>query len=177
MEGRHRAQALAALVLVILRATFLMAFFVESSAGQLQNASVDESVVLKRATTVAVFIELGPAAAAPYRPDFTRAKKQISDKLTKQKMRMVKEPADVDILLIAREFNENRGVSGTATTIGNSTIARLDDFICLGDEIKVYKGGKMPSESDVPIWSSSEVCGFSWPLNRLMDKLAQIRKK
>jgi hypothetical protein len=47
----------------------------------------------------------------------------------------------------------------------------------LGGEIKVFKGGKAPSETDAAIWSTTEACGFSWPLNRAMDKLAKAMKK
>jgi fructose-specific component phosphotransferase system IIB-like protein len=115
--------------------------------------------------------------AAPYRPDFARAKKQISDKLQKQKLQMVVEPTDADVVLVANEFNQNQGAVASATTVGQTTNAVAHDMICLGDEIKVYKGGKTPSESDAPIWSVSEVCGFSWPLNRAMDKLAKVMKK
>jgi hypothetical protein len=90
---------------------------------------------------------------------------------------LVAEPADADIVLVATEFNENRGATASATTYGQTTTAVAHDTICLGDEIKLFKGGKAPSEGDAPIWSTSEVCGFSWPLNRAMDKLAKAMKK
>lgn len=157
--------------------TALLVITLAGNAAQLRNAAVDETVVLKSAKKVAVFINLGNPAAAPYRPDFARAQKQITEKLTKQKLQLVVEPADADIVLVAREFNENRGAVASATTIGQTTTAVAQDFICLGDEIKVFKGGKAPSESDAPIWSTTEVCGFSWPLNRAMDNLAKARKK
>lgn len=157
---------------------FLLAAILASScAGQLRNMAVDETQALKTAKKVAVFINLGPPAAAPYRPDFARAKKQITEKLAKQKLELVTEPADADIVLIATEFNANRGATASATTYGQTTTAVAHDVICLGDEVKVFRGGKAPAESDTPIWSTSEVCGFSWPLNRAMDQLAKAMRK
>lgn len=168
----------------------LVTILVGSGAGQLRNMAVDETQVLKEAKKVAVFINLGPPAAAPYRPDFARAKKQISEKLAKQKLQLVADPSKADIILVATEFNENHGATASATTNGQATTAGandstysqtttavVNDMICLGDEIKIFKGGKVPSEGDAPIWSTSEVCGFSWPLNRAMDKLAKAMKK
>jgi hypothetical protein len=154
----------------------LASILVGGAAGQLRNMAVDDTQALKTAKKVAVFINLGPPAAAPYRPDFARAKKQISEKLAKQKLQLVVEPADADIVLVATEFNENRGATASATTYGQTTTAVAHDVICLGDEIKVFKGGKAPAEGDTPIWSASEVCGFSWPLNRAMDKLAKAMR-
>jgi hypothetical protein len=154
----------------------LVAVLAVGAAAQLRNMAIDETQVLKAAKKVAVFINLGPPAAAPYRPDFARAKKQISEKLAKQKLQLVAEPAHADIVLVATEFNENRGATASATTSGQTTTAVAHDVICLGDEIKVFKGGKAPSGSDAPIWSASEVCGFSWPLNRAMDKLAKAMR-
>jgi hypothetical protein len=159
-----------------IKALLLLLILVGSGAGQLRNMAVDETQLLKTAKKVAVFINLGPPAAAPYRPDFARAKKQIGDKLARQKLQLVVEPADADIILIATEFNENRGATASATTSGQTTTAVAHDVICLGDEIKVFKGGKAPSEGEPPIWSVSEVCGFSWPLNRAMDKLTKAMK-
>jgi hypothetical protein len=66
----------------------LVAILVGGGAGQLRNMAVDETQVLKNAKKVAVFINLAPPAAAPYRPDFARAKKQISEKLAKQKLQL-----------------------------------------------------------------------------------------
>jgi hypothetical protein len=155
---------------------FVVALLVSGSA-QLRNAAVDETPILKSAKKVAVFINLGNPAPAAYRPDFERAKKQIAEKLAKQKLQLVVEPANADIVLVATEFNENHGEAATATTYGHTTTIVGNDVICLGDEIKVFKGGKAPSEGDTPIWSTSEVCGFSWPLNRAMDKLVKAMKK
>lgn len=154
----------------------LAAMLVSSSFAQTRNMAVDATHVLKSAKKVAVFINLGPPAAAPYRPNFERAKKQISAKLAKQKLQLVLDPADADIVLVAHEFNSDMGATASATTIGTTTTATAQERICLGDELKVYAGGKTPSESDAPIWSVSEVCGFSWPLNRAMDKLAKAMK-
>ncbi len=167
----------------------LVTILVGSGAGQLRNMAVDETQVLKEAKKVAVFINLGPPAAAPYRPDFERAKKQIGEKLAKQKLQLVADPSKADIILVATEFNESHGAAASATTNGQATTAAnettysqtttavANDVICLGDEIKVFKGGKVPGEGDAWIWSTSEVCGFSWPLNRAMDKLAKAMKK
>lgn len=160
-----------------MKSAMVVVFLVSCGAGQLRNMAVDETHVLKTAKKVAVFINIGPPAAAPYLPDFARAKKQIGEKLAKQKLQLVIEPADADIILVATEFNENRGSTASATTYGQTTTAVTHDMICLGDEIKVFHGGRAPSETDAPIWSISEVCGFSWPLNRAMDKLAKAMKK
>ncbi len=161
----------------VLKLALLVTLLIGHCAAQLRNIAVDETEVLRTAKKVAVFINLGFPAAAPYRPDFARAKKQISEKLSRQKLQLVTEPTDADIVLIATEFNQDRGATATAMTYGQSTSAVAHDVICLGDEIKVFKGGKMPSEAEPPIWSTSEVCGFSWPLNRAMDKLAHAMKK
>jgi hypothetical protein len=160
-----------------IKTALFVALFVSSSGGQLRNMAVDETQVLRAAKTVAVFIKLGPPAAAPYRPDFERARKQISVKLAKQKLQVVVEPVDADIVVVVTEFNEDRGATASATTYGQTTTAIAHDVICLGDEVKVFRGGKAPSDSDIPIWSASEVCGFSWPLNRAMDRLAKAMKK
>jgi len=142
---------------------------VSKSLAQTRNMALDDTQVLKTAKKVAVLINLNPPAAAPYRPDFGRAKKQIGEKLAKQKLQLVIDPADADIVLVLREFNSDSG-SGTAT----GTTYRAQ--ICLGDELKVYPGGKTPSDGEPPIWSVSEVCGLSWPLNRAMDKLGKAMK-
>ena len=155
----------------------VVALFASSGGGQLRNMAVDETQILRDAKKVAVFIKVGIPAAAPYRPDFERAKKQIGAKLAKQKLQIVVGPAEADIVIVATEFNADRGATTGATTNGQTTTAVTHDMICLGDEINVFRGGKEPSDSDVPIWSVSEVCGFSWPLNRAMDKLAKAMKK
>jgi hypothetical protein len=148
-----------------------------NASAQLRNAAIDDPGVLKTAKKVAVFVELGPPAPAPYQPDFARAKKQITEKLSKNKLQLVSDAADADIVLVASEFNRKQGIVGSATTVGQTTTAVAQDRICLGDEVKVFTGGKMPSEKDTPIWSSLEICGYSWPLNRAMDKLAKAMKK
>jgi hypothetical protein len=153
-----------------------------NASGQLRNAADDYTGVLKAAKKVAVFIDVGTPAlgtptAGPYRPDFARAKKQITEKLSKQNLKLVVESSDADIVLVAREFNESDGAVASATSLGPTTTAVAQDLICLGDEVKVFKGGKAPSEADTPIWSTTEVCGFSWPLNRAMDKLAKLIKQ
>lgn len=162
---------------IVLEIAVAMGMFASAKAGQLRNAATDETATLRSANTVAIFIELGPAAAAPYRPDFDRAKKQIVEKLKKQRLQLVVEPADADIVLVAKEFNSDRGATATAATYGQTTSAVIQKLVCLGDDVRVFRGGKMPTESDAPIWSASDACGFSWPLNRLMDKLARARKK
>ena len=113
--------------------------------------------VLQSARTATVVIKMGNPAnadAARYVPDFSRAKKQLIGKLSK-KVQLVANPADADIVIVAVELNEGEN--------GNT--------ICLGDKVEVFKGGKTPSESDAPIWAVNEYCGFSWPLNRALDKL------
>src|SRR5262245_45307648 len=123
-----------------LRGVFIVSMALASSlTAQLRNAAVDETGVLRSAKKVAVLIELGPPAAAPYRPDFERAKKQITNKLAKHKLQMVVEPADADIVLVAKEFNQNRGAVATATTSEPTSTVVAHDLICLGDEIKVFK--------------------------------------
>jgi fructose-specific component phosphotransferase system IIB-like protein len=160
-----------------IKTALFVAFFVSCSCAQLRNMAVDETQVLRDAKKVAVLIRLRAPAAAPYRPDFERAKKQIGAKLAKQKLHLVSEPADADIVIVATEFNEDRGAVASATTTGQTTTAVMHDMICLGDEVNVFKGGKAPSDSDAPIWSASEVCGFSWPLNRAMERLAKAMRK
>lgn len=159
-----------------MRTSFLF-FLVVALAGacfaQMRNMAVDESAAMKNVHKVAIFINLGPAAAARYRPDFERAKKQIEKKLEKQKLRLVADPADADLVLVVTEYNTSTG----AIAHGNGTTAIATDLICLADEIKVYKGGKTPAAEDAPVWSASDSCGFSWPLNRLMDKFGKAINK
>ncbi len=145
--------------------------------AQMRNMAVDDSGAMKNVKRVAVFINLGPAMPAPYEPDFDRAKKQIGEKLAKQKLDLVADPADADLVLVVTEFNINAGAIASAYTYGSSTTAVARDRICLGDEVKVFKGGKKPAQDDAPIWSASDSCGFSWPLNRLMDKFGKTLKK
>lgn len=144
---------------VILICVFVSAALL-NCVGQLQNMVADGDVVLKSAKKVAVFIELGPPAAARYLPDFARAKKQATEKLAKARLQVVPSPADADIVIVVHERNEGAN---------NVTI-------CLGDEVDVFKGGKAPSESDTPVWSVNEYCGISWPLNRALDKLIKTMK-
>lgn len=156
-------------------AAFALAFLclspltVVRSLAQTRNMALDDTQVLKTAKKVAVLINLSPPAAARYRPDFGRAKKQIGEKLAKQKLQLVTDPADADIVLVLREFNSD---SGNGTAMSTAYLAQ----ICLGDELKVYAGGKTLSDGEPPVWSVSEVCGFSWPLNRAMDKLGKAMK-
>ncbi|HEY0308971.1 MAG TPA: hypothetical protein VGB94_12490 [Acidobacteriaceae bacterium] len=137
--------------------------------GQLHNMAgngdIDSNAILRSAEKVAVFIELGPPATAPYVPDFARAKKQISDKLAKAKLNTVVNPADADIVIVVHEINEG--------SVGNS----FKDTSCLGDKVDVFKGGHVPADSDAPIFSVNEYCGISWPLNRAMDKLLKAMKR
>jgi hypothetical protein len=144
---------------VILISAFVSAALL-NCVGQLQNMVADEDVVLKSAKKVTVFIELGPPAAARYLPDFARAKKQATEKLTRARLQVVASPADADIVIVVHERNEGAN---------NVTI-------CLGDEVDVFKGGKAPAESDTPVWSVNEYCGISWPLNRALDKLIKAMK-
>jgi hypothetical protein len=76
-----------------------------------------------------------------------------------------------------REYNVNAGATASAYSIGGSTTAVANDRICLADEMRVFKGGKEPSLEDAPIWSANESCGFSWPLNRAMDKFRKAIRK
>jgi hypothetical protein len=127
----------------------------------------DPDGLLKSAKKVAVFIELGTSEAsqgAYYVPDFARAKKQISEKLTKAKLVRVANPADADIVIVVHELNE--GAEGWRIVT-----------ICIGDKLDVLKGGKAPSESDTQIFSVHELCGIGWPLNRAMDKLIRAMKR
>jgi len=136
--------------------------------GQMQNMVTgdiaDENGLLKSAKKVAVFIELGTpveSQGAYYIPDFARAKKQITDKLTKARLQIVANPAEADIVIVVHEVNE-----------GANKVT-----ICLGDKLDVYKGGKVPTTSDTPIFSVNEYCGISWPLNRDVDKLIKAMKR
>src|ERR1035437_2688973 len=154
---------------VILTCIFVLASSI-SSFGQLQNMATvggaDPDGLLKSAKKVAVFIELGTPAATDSRsimPDSVRAKKQVTDKLTKARLQIVANPADADIVLVVHELNE--GNEGWRLTI------------CIGDKLDVFKGGKVPSESDTPLFSANEYCGVSWPLYRAMDKLIKAMKR
>jgi phenylpyruvate tautomerase PptA (4-oxalocrotonate tautomerase family) len=125
--------------------------------------------LLKSAKKVAVFIEVGtPVVDAYYLPDFARAKKQISEKLTKAGLVAVANPDDADIVIVVHEVYE-----GTTPNDRYQTV-------CIGDKLDVFKGGKAPSESDTPIFSVNEYClyyGRVWPLYRAMDKLINAMKR
>lgn len=135
---------------------------------QLQNMVTGEGSdpggILKSAKKVSVFIEIGTpveSQGAYYIPDFSRAKKQVSEKLTKSRLEVVANPAEADVVIVVHEVNE-----------GANKVT-----ICLGDKVEVFKGGKPPSSSDTPIFSVNEYCGISWPLNRAMDKLIKTMKR
>ena len=142
---------------------FLLATSI-SCFGQLLTSATadvnDPGGLLKSAKKVAVLIEVGVPAAAYYIPDFPRAKKQMAEKLAKTKLIVVANPVDSDIVIVVHEQNEGAN---------NVTI-------CLGDKLEVFKGGKAPTESDIPIFSVNEYCGVTWPLNRAMDKLIKAMK-
>jgi hypothetical protein len=137
----------------------VIAAFSVSAQAQLQNMTTDDKLP-KSVKTVAVFFEIGRGEAAKYIPDFARAKRQVSEKLAKAKLQVAADPTDADIVLVVHELNEGATTGQFAT-------------VCLGDKLDVFKGGKIPSESDTPIWSVNEYCGISWPLNRAMDKLTK----
>jgi len=152
---------------VILNYVFLLVASV-SCSGQLQNIvtgdAADADRILKSAKKVAVFIDLGTpveSQGAYFVPDFARAKKQVTEKLTKAKLEIVANPYEADIVIVVHEVNEG---ANSAT-------------ICLGDKLDVFKGGKVPSPSDIPIFSVNEYCGNSWPLNRDMDKLIKAMRR
>jgi len=159
--------------------------------GQLQNMVTDDGgdsdKFLKSAKNVAVFIELGPPAATRFIPDFARAKKQVTEKLNKAGLHVVADPARADVVIVVHELNEgaiggNGGVifcntNEVSSEMSNTTCSGINVMICLGDKLEVFKGGKVPSNSDTPIFSVNEYCGFSWPLNRAMDKLLKAMKR
>jgi hypothetical protein len=146
-------------------------------SAQMRNMAVDDSGAMKNVHRVAVFINLGTTSPAPYQPNFERAKKQIGDKLKKFDLELVADAASADLVLVATEYNVNTGATASAYSTGATTTAVATDRICLADEIKVFKGGKTPSTDDAPIWSANESCGFSWPLNRAMDKFRKAIRK
>jgi hypothetical protein len=147
----------------ILTGIFVLAASV-SCFGQLLTSATadvaDPGGLLISAKKVMVLIEVGPPAAASYIPDFPRAKKQVSEKLAKIRLVAVANPADADIVIVVHEQNE-----------GANSVT-----ICLGDKLEVFRGGKVPSASDTPIFSVNEYCGVTWPLNRAMDKLIKAMK-
>jgi len=131
----------------------------------LQNIVTDGEGLLKTAKKVSVLFDIGTpveSQGAYYVPDITRAKKQITDKLTKARLQIAADPTEADIVIVVHEVNE-----------GTTPNDRYQ-IICIGDKLDVFKGGKIPSASDVPIFSVNEYClyyGRVWPLNRAMDKL------
>src|ERR1039458_10302186 len=141
--------------------------------GQLQNMVTDDVAdvngLLKSAKKVAVLIELGPpveSRGAYYIPDFTRAKNQVSEKLSKAGLVAVANPVDADIVIVVHEVNE--GTNDRYRTI------------CIGDKLDVFKGGRAHTQSDPPIFSVNEYClfyGRVWPLNRAMDKLIKAMNR
>src|SRR5690348_17341836 len=120
--------------------------------AQMRNMAVDDSAAMKNVNKVAVFINLGTTMAAPYQPDFERAKKQIGEKLGKFKLELVPNAADADLVLVVTEFNQNAGAVASGYSYGGTTTAVARDKICLADEIKVFKGGKVPTSEEAPIW-------------------------
>ena len=145
--------------------------------AQMRNMAADDSGAMKNVSKVAVFINLGTTLPAPYQPDFERAKKQMGEKLAKFKLQLVANAADADLVLVITEFNQNAGAIASGYSYGGSTTAIARDRICLADEVNAFRGGKVPSPDDAPVWSANDSCGFSWPLNRVMDKLGKALQK
>jgi hypothetical protein len=154
-----------------LRACTLV-FFATLSWSQTINVAVEDSR-LKTAKTIAIFIDKGPELPSPYPPDLDRAKKQVMKKISGWKrLQLVAEPAQADIVMVITEFNQNAGV--IAHSYGSRAVAH--DKNCLADEVKIYPGGKKPASDDIAIWSRSESCGWSWPLNRALDAFWKTAK-
>jgi|GEM_PF-6544781 len=147
------------------------------SFAQMRNMAEDNSTSMKQAKKVAVFINLGTSLPGWYQPSYERAKKLVGEKLTKQKLELVAKASDADLVLVVVEYNVNAGTSASAQSVGGTTTVHAQDHNCLADDLKVYKGGKQPTPDDSPIWSANESCGWSWPLNRAMDKLGKAMKK
>jgi hypothetical protein len=161
-----------------MKSNFLLVALLSATAiAQMRNMAVDDSGAMKNIKKVAVFINLGQALPAPYQPDFDRAKKQVGEKLAKYKLQLVANASDADAVLVVTEYDVNAGATASGYTYGSGTTAVVRDRICLADDVKVFKGGKEPSPADASIWQASDSCGFSWPLNRLMDKFAKALKK
>ena len=116
--------------------------------SQMQNMAEDHSGDMKNAHKVAVFINLGPTSPAPYQPNFDRAKKQIGEKLEKQKLQLVLDPKDADLILVVNEYNASAGAVASSHSYGSTTTTVAHDRVCLGDELKVFKGRKMPLPDD-----------------------------
>ena len=141
-----------------MKMTLMFAIFLSSTCiGQMQNMGVDASKAMKNVSKVAVYFNVGAVAGVRYLPDSERAKKQISEKLTKQKLQLVASSVDADLILVVTEYNTEND--------------------CLADEIKVFKGGRSLLPDDSPIWSTNDSCGVSWPLNRAMDKFGKALKR
>jgi len=126
--------------------TFLL--LVSVAVPQMRNMAIDEMRLLKGANKVAIFIKLGPTLPAPYKPDYERAKQQIGKKLEKQKLQLVLDPTQADLVFVVTEYNSELGATASATTVGTTTTGTARDLICLCDEIKVFKGGRIPADSD-----------------------------
>ncbi len=148
-------------------------------SAQMRNALSDEGeAMLRKAKTAALLINIREPMAAPYKPEFDRAKKQALKKLAEIKdLQLISDPLKADIVIVVDEYNVPAGATGTGYSNGTYSSVTVRERICLADSVKVYLGGKEPTTSDAPIWTKSESCGFSWPLNRTFDAFKKARRK
>ena len=106
-----------------------------------------------KTSTGAVNIAPGPTSPASYQLNFERARKQIGEKLAKQKLQLVKDAADADIVLVVTEYTVTAGATasgysycGTATAVANSLVCIADEIKALGSSAgcRLSEGGPLP---------------------------------
>lgn len=97
------------------KAVLSLLFLSLTCFAQMRNMAVDESNALKNVKKVAVFINLGPASPAPYQPDFERAKKQMAKKLVEQKLELVPDAKDADLVLVVESSMSTPELLGRRT--------------------------------------------------------------
>lgn len=123
------------------------------------------------AKSICLVARLGPVGNGGYTPDLQRATSQVTEILEKWgRYSMVADPVKADLILVITE-----GHYGSVTVVngymnGNLAHGTAQDVAVLGDILQVYKGGSLPDDKVIPLWTGVETGGYSWPAKRAANK-------
>ncbi len=123
------------------------------------------------AKTVAIIAKLGPIGNGGYTPDLQRATQQITEGLQKWgKYAIIADPLKADIVLVITEGHYGSITLVNGSVNGNVATGTGQNVAVLGDILQVYKGGLVPDEKSLPLWTRVETGGYSWPAKRAIGR-------